>query len=149
MSDSGERKQCTRCKESQPLSEFAPDSRYVGGRKNQCRECGRAASRKSAAKRKLRDPYRHRKSMLHCKFGMTEGDYELLLAKQGGGCAICRRAATETRRKGKPAKFLDIDHCHQTGKIRGLLCGRCNVGIGSFEDDVSLLRGAIAYLAGG
>ena len=57
---------------------------------------------------------------------------------QGPACAICGRP------QGK--KKLAEDHCHETGRRRGKLCSRCNMGIGSFEDDVELLRNAIRYL---
>jgi hypothetical protein len=71
--------------------------------------------------------------------GTNAEQYCELSHEQGGRCAICRR---------KPGKRrLAVDHCHKTGQIRGLLCGRCNIGLGHFKDSPKRLRAAIAYLA--
>ncbi len=71
-------------------------------------------------------------------FGITLEDYERILEEQGGLCVIC---------KGKDnSKRLAVDHCHTTGKVRGLLCSRCNQGLGLFDDDEKKLRLAIKYL---
>lgn len=86
---------------------------------------------------------RQRAHHLRKKFGITQEQYEDLLAVQGGGCAIC--GSTETIR-GK--RSLCIDHDHATGKVRGILCHRCNVCIGQAHDDPELLRKAVAYLEG-
>lgn len=59
---------------------------------------------------------------------------------QGGVCAICKTPITDVGRK------LVIDHCHSTGKIRGLLCGQCNMGLGAFKDNIQNLKQAIGYL---
>ena len=73
------------------------------------------------------------------KRGLEEGEYEALLQSQNGLCAIC----------GEPAgaKRLSIDHDHETGSVRGLLCTLCNSGLGHFRDNEVLLRMAIDYLA--
>lgn len=71
------------------------------------------------------------------KYGITEVDYQTLLAKQNGGCAIC---GSSGRRR------LDVDHDHLTNKIRGLLCNNCNRGLGHLKDDPALLRLAATYL---
>ncbi len=72
------------------------------------------------------------------KFGIHEELYDMMLASQRGGCAICG--------KGPTTKRLAVDHCHDTGEIRGLLCDRCNRGLGSFRDDPELLARASRYL---
>jgi hypothetical protein len=64
-----------------------------------------------------------------------------MLVAQGGGCAIC--GSTDT--KG-PGQFFAVDHCHETGAVRGLLCLCCNTALGQLGDDVDLLRRAIDYL---
>lgn len=69
------------------------------------------------------------------RYGITPEDYESMLYRQGGCCAICG--------KEKP---LQIDHCHDTGTVRGLLCFDCNTGIGKLNDDPDLLERAAAYL---
>lgn len=63
---------------------------------------------------------------------------------QGGVCAICHKPETATRR-GK-LKALAVDHCHDTGLVRGLLCVECNTGIGKLREDTAILRSAIRYL---
>jgi len=80
------------------------------------------------------------------KFKMTNAEYDQKLADQNGGCAICHRKPGELPpRRGKNS-YLDIDHCHTTGKIRGALCYLCNAAIGHFKDDPALLRKAAEYL---
>jgi len=78
---------------------------------------------------------------LQRKYGITLSDYDELLRKQGG-CAIC--GVTEPG--GRFNKHFHVDHDHQTGKIRGLLCYRCNTSIGAFGDSAELLRHAVKYL---
>lgn len=68
-------------------------------------------------------------------------EYDRMLERQGGVCAICGNGASDAIRKN-----LAVDHCHGTGRVRGLLCGNCNTGLGSFKDDPVLLRRAIKYL---
>jgi hypothetical protein len=80
---------------------------------------------------------RRRKYHLRDKFGMTISDYNLLLERQNGKCAICDKI---------PKLSLVIDHCHETGKIRGLLCQRCNMGLGYFQDNKILLEKATKYI---
>lgn len=78
------------------------------------------------------------------KYGITPDDYDRMLAEQGGGCAICGAAPTE--QKAKYRTFLHVDHCHDTGAVRGLLCGEHNLLIGRFNDDPALLRKAADYI---
>ena len=73
----------------------------------------------------------------HYGIGLVE--YTQMLEVQGGVCAICGCPCATGRR-------LAVDHCHTTGKVRGLLCGNCNKGLGSFKDDPRLIRKAIDYL---
>lgn len=88
-------------------------------------------------------PDRHRtydrRSDLRKKYGIELEEYEAMLAAQGGVCAIC--AATPNDRR------LAVDHCHVTGKVRGLLCSSCNIGIGYFRDSAEALAAAIKYLS--
>lgn len=74
------------------------------------------------------------------KFGITKLQYDKLLEKQKGVCAVC---------KSKPLKKrLAVDHCHKTNLVRGLLCSDCNMGIGLFKDNPETLKTAIIYLVG-
>jgi hypothetical protein len=72
------------------------------------------------------------------RYGISAAEYDSLKKKQNGACAICRR-----RSKQK----LCVDHCHLTGMIRGLLCNRCNLGLGMWRDNQASLIAAVAYLA--
>jgi hypothetical protein len=78
-----------------------------------------------------------RQKWLKREYGMTLADYDAMMAGQGGVCAICRMASKKT---------LNVDHCHITGEVRGLLCDACNKGCGHFRDRPELLRAAAAYL---
>jgi len=92
---------------------------------------------KEITKEQIKD--RRRKYHLAYKFGMTVENYKSMLKKQGNFCAICRKT---------PKSSLVIDHCHRTGRIRGLLCHRCNdaMGMGYFKDDMGLLGKTIKYI---
>jgi len=74
-------------------------------------------------------------------YGPTIEKFEKLLVKQGGGCAICGQV-------NKNGKSLFVDHNHMNGKVRGLLCVKCNFILGISNDDIDLLRKAINYLGG-
>jgi hypothetical protein len=78
-------------------------------------------------------------SLRYRRYGLTTEGFQALLASQGGGCAIC-----ETPIIGKGEAH--IDHCHDTKKVRGLLCIKCNRGIGLLQDSVDILKKAISYL---
>jgi hypothetical protein len=75
----------------------------------------------------------------------TRGQYEEMLSKQGGVCAICRRLETAVAKNGNTIK-LAVDHCHETGIIRELLCSSCNKMLGHFDDDPERMERAAEYL---
>jgi len=80
------------------------------------------------------------------RYGISEEDYQLLLADQGGVCAICGEPETVRQANGDDVKPLAVDHCHTTEVVRGLLCNGCNTGLGLFKDDPSILMAAVTYL---
>lgn len=84
-----------------------------------------------------------RKSKFKKQYGITLEDYNEMLVKQNGTCAICKTDTPNCR-----TKFFAVDHCHTTGKVRGLLCSSCNRGLGLFKDNVCSLLKAIDYLKG-
>ena len=99
------------------------------------RECARRRAFYHAHKQEIAASRlnRHLKSC----YGMSRADYDALLERQGGVCAICAKPSKKT---------LCVDHCHSTGTIRGLLCRKCNLGLGCLADDQAALIAALAYL---
>ena len=82
-------------------------------------------------------PEQRRDSTLRNKYGITLETYREMWSAQGGCCAIC----------GESPERLDVDHCHETGRVRGLLCIRCNYSLlGAVKDDIEILRKAVIYL---
>lgn len=79
--------------------------------------------------------------VLRRRFGMTVADYNSILTAQDGKCAICGKLASSAKRR------FALDHDHSTGKVRGLLCFRCNYGIGWFQEDPARLSRASEYLS--
>ncbi|EAB7165606.1 hypothetical protein DU811_16680 [Salmonella enterica subsp. enterica] len=91
-------------------------------------------------------PETRRNCHLRRNYGITLAEYKELSAKQNHVCAICHCA--ETRIIKGSITSLCVDHCHQSGKVRGLLCANCNRAIGLIKDNTSLLQNAINYLEG-
>ena len=74
------------------------------------------------------------------KYNLSRKDYDTMVKNQNGVCAICHGLCTRHDR-------LSVDHCHTTNKVRGLLCDRCNRGLGNFKDNITFLNRAIEYLS--
>ncbi len=85
-----------------------------------------------------------KKGMRKYNYGITEPEYYQLLKEQGGVCAICGNLKTKER-NGKTVA-LSVDHNHKTGKIRGLLCSKCNFVLGNSNEDMNILANSITYL---
>lgn len=116
-------KKCTKCSEVKPLSAFywrAARSTYYP----ECKDCRDTVARAHALRR---------------KYGLTVEAYEQMKSARDGCCDICK----EPERQNKD---LAVDHCHSTGKVRGLLCSNCNTGIGKLRDDPAVIRSAADYL---
>ena len=96
------------------------------------------AARVSAHKERTR--LENRRNNLRIKYGITIERYDAMFVAQSGCCAICKAPQSALSRR------LAVDHNHDTGKIRALLCGECNSGLGKFKDNQELLRAAAAYL---
>lgn len=147
---------CTLCGAELPDDEFFMAQRNTlrRGRGSQCKKCfvqrqrerralrtpekieeHNAISRRTARRKRLR------------KYGLTPETFAALLDRQGGVCAICRKPETTKQPHRKSGdESLAVDHCHETGKVRGLLCFMCNTALGKFNDDPDLMRRAIAYI---
>ena len=80
------------------------------------------------------------------RYGITPQQYAELLTLQNNRCAICGNEESAINVNTNKVQKLAVDHCHTTGKVRGLLCQDCNRGIGKFHDDISRLEKAIKYL---
>lgn len=91
------------------------------------------------------NPERNRNSYLKRIYGITSVEYEKIAEDQNHNCAICNKKETKQNIFGNP-KRLAVDHCHSTGKVRGLLCFHCNSSIGKFKEDIETLENAINYL---
>lgn len=104
----------------------------------------RKRNRACVAEWKRKYPTAALNTYLKSVYGITLKQYEELAAAQGGRCAICHDE--KFGRRG--VRRFAVDHDHKTGKVRGLLCGRCNVGLGLFDTEEKLLA-AVAYLATG
>jgi hypothetical protein len=98
-----------------------------------CKACVTARVKAWAGDNPDRWENQKRQSHLLKRYGLTPEAYDSLLESQGGGCAICGSTIADSR-GNRP----HVDHCHDTGKVRGILCGRCNMGLGHFGDDIEL-----------
>ena len=88
---------------------------------------------------------RKRARRLMDDYQLSHDEYEAMHAAQGGLCLICGRPETTKSRTGA-VRLLAVDHDHDTGKVRGLLCNACNTGIGYFREDIESLKSAVKYL---
>jgi hypothetical protein len=126
-----------------PFESFKVEKRNSIGIASMCKEC----ATKEAKAWKEKHPKQYAKSLWRCRlrneYGITEEDYDIIYKEQSGVCAICGRPETRFS-KGK-ITLLCVDHDHETGRVRGLLCHRCNTVIGMF-DSVELLDKAKKYL---
>lgn len=102
-------------------------------------------SQRQYSKKKTKDPKYGIKNSLKHKHGLTLEQYDEMLEKQNGVCALCHTSEKGKNRWGG-FRRLAVDHDHKTGEIRGLLCQNCNMGIGYFDDDPAILAEAIRYL---
>lgn len=148
------KKLCGVCLIEKEITEFSKKSSAKDGLNHCCKQCDRLRN----IEWRLKNPEKHkdknkkwrkenpqksiysRDKMLKSIYGLSEQQYNKQLEAQRGCCAICKKHHT------KEKKALAVDHCHTTGTIRGLLCWRCNVSIGKFEDNVEILQSAINYL---
>lgn len=169
MADSEGSKVCKVCGERKPLEEFYRAAGCVDGRRGECRACfqAKAKARRDASPERTEqarartrrwmaeNPERYaenkrrfkesggyaralRKAHLKAKYGITPEDYERMLEQQRGGCCLCGAPPPD-------GGSLHVDHDHDTGMVRSLLCFRCNAGLGQFRHDPALLQRAADY----
>ena len=150
LKNSMEAKVCSKCKETKEQDAFSVNGGGRLGRKSVCKSCTRLAERERRLKKKSLDPEgtkhrRHVKKLL-VNYGLSEQDYENILLQQGYCCAICKIGVKEYSENHPTQNYLVVDHCHKTGKIRGLLCSSCNSGLGLLGDNAESLWVAYLYL---
>jgi hypothetical protein len=124
-------KRCPDCGKYKPLDQFPRNKRMPDGRHAYCKPCHNARGRES--KQRLYGGTRH--YHLKHRYGIGAIEVDALIEIQGGACPICGRPAPE-----------HVDHDHETGRIRGVLCFNCNGGLGQFADDTVRLARAQLYL---
>lgn len=90
-----------------------------------------------------KDPLHDHGKKIKKRYGISKDDYAALLVRQHNKCAICHTPETSLKRR------LGVDHCHKTGKIRGLLCDKCNSMLGHANDSIEFLQRGIEYLTTG
>lgn len=127
-------KECTVCGVRKPFAEFSPGTARFG-LNSRCRPCvrGQWCSKKGH-------------EYVLKRHGLTPEDYATMLAEQGGVCAICSKEETSKRSNTEGIRALAVDHNHETGMVRGLLCTWCNKGIGLLRDDETVVLSAAQYL---
>ena len=152
---------CTQCNTAKPLEEFGEDKKGKHGKKTICHACKRAESKEYRVKNvatireyqkrtrdNLRFTVKSRERYIKNTYGLAWEDYEKMYEDQKGSCKICKkhiklyRSSEDIHQKD----VANVDHNHNTGAVRGLLCGDCNRGLGLFKDNVVAVRSAAEYL---
>ena len=153
-------KTCTKCGVEKPLLSFYAHRGTKDGRAYYCMECQKETSRQwnrenaervqernaqYRAENGVQNARRNKQWWLK-KYGLTEDDYEAMVERQHGVCAICLQPERYIDARTGLARRLAVDHDHKTFKVRGLLCGPCNRALGQYEDMPERLERAAAYL---
>ncbi len=129
-------KNCAQCKKNKPLTAFYKHKGGKYDRSGQCKNCLNSDKR-----------LEHRKNTyLIREYGISLTNLKQMILDQNGLCAICFLPETEVHTRTGKIQSLSVDHCHLTGKIRGLLCTKCNKALGLFNDEKQLLLNTITYL---
>lgn len=142
-------KECFECKKILTLSDFSKDLSKKDGKSIYCRYCLRKRLKRN---RKNDLNFNKKRQINRKKYKKTEIDYALkyrygisleeknrMLELQNNQCKICKSNQTDQ-------KSFAVDHCHKTGKIRSLLCGRCNRTLGIIKEDINILKAMIEYI---
>ena len=122
-------RKCYFCGETKVIEEFTRNKNRGYGYDYVCKECSVIKGRRNTLKK---------------KYGLSKKEFEKIKEVQGDVCAICGKPE-EQQRAGK-IRELSVDHDHKTGKVRGLLCSKCNIGLGVFRENISILLNAIKYI---
>lgn len=125
---------CPDCKVVKPRDDYYKNRASSSGYQSYCKECSKARCTKWQRSKGRVDYMK----LYHIKraYGLSFEEYDAMVERQNGACAICHE---------KPKSF-HTDHCHDTGRVRGLLCAKCNLGISHFDGKPDWLAGALKYL---
>lgn len=137
-------KACHSCLRERPLSDFAKNKKAKDGLQYHCRSCQSERFRAWRERNVDLSRAKWRDQQMRSVWGIGVAEYNALHEAQGGVCAICLEPET-SKHRGR-VRRLAIDHDHETGRIRGLLCTQCNTALGKFRDSESRLLRAVAYL---
>ena len=130
---------CNKCQEWKPLTtEFWYWSESRNAWHTPCKKCTRSYTNGYNAEHRNEARRNARSAAMKYKYGITVEEYNDLLRKQDGVCAVCGSTGFGRR--------LSVDHCHTTGHVRGLLCYKCNTGAGMLNDDPALVAKLLLYL---
>ena len=124
-------KQCTKCGELKPLSEYHKDKTKRDGHKPRCKTCASIYFQENRAEKLDKARIRN--------YGVTREEFDQMIKDQDGSCEICKLPFV-------PNKTPHVDHCHTTNRIRGLLCNHCNRGLGGFRDSIKIMQSAQEYI---
>lgn len=151
-------KTCTKCNLTKSINSFSKDKKKSDGFCSQCKDCQNGDKKRNNEARKkyyqrnkasilgeLRqkykaDPVAAKNRDLKKTYGIDIDQYNAMLQFQNGSCAICKKHSSTFK------KSLAVDHCHVSGKIRGLLCINCNRAVGNLKDSIDLAKSLISYL---
>lgn len=139
-------RKCTSCDTvaytTEDLILFVSHHQAKHGKKNLCNVCGRKKGKQWRTENKELVKELDKWNKVKSRYGITKDEYNTMFEKQNGTCKICKTHQADLQRG------LVIDHCHDTGEVRGLLCDKCNKGLGFFEDNAETMLSAITYLTG-
>lgn len=149
-------KVCPGCENEKDLDEFYTDA--VKGTRSRCIACEKAYGkdwyRKNKRKNRNRsykwiakNPDEVRSKRLQNAYGITAQAYDQMLADQDGVCALCHKPEKAKSRSGA-IRALAVDHCHDTGRVRGLLCRKCNQILGEIGDKLESAQKLVLYMKG-
>lgn len=137
-------KRCTVCNVNKTLESYYKLRGSRDGHSYRCKDCDNSARQKWTERNPERARLSARSRYLKCTYGLTLKEYNNILKSQGYRCGICRSNTNE--REGFNGTSFSVDHCHDSGKVRGLLCNQCNRGLGMLGDTVGDLKKALKYL---
>lgn len=137
-------KKCRICGRELPVSYFYKRNSSRDGYRGECKECHANKSKAYYNSHKAEHRVVSRRYSIKKNYGLTEDEFSALYESQGGKCAICGKSLTKVGKE--KSKVANIDHDHKTGKVRGILCQGCNLGLGGFRDNPEYLLSALFYL---